>query len=221
MLAATPHHSFMTPPTSTPRALSIRARRLTAVGVVATLGTTAGAQGGATTWDIDPSHTAAQFAVRHLLVSTVRGQFERTSGTITWDGTDVRTIAVTVSIDAASINTRVARRDDDLRSANFFDATSYPTITFVSRKAEEDGEGAFKLTGDLTMRGVTRQVVFDVEGPMIPRRQGTMLRTGATATTRINRRDFGLTYNRMIEGAAIVGDEITITIDVEAVRRIS
>ena len=178
-----------------------------------------GSPAGASSWTIDPNHTAAQFAVRHLLVSTVRGHFERVSGTIQYDGKDVRTLAVQVTIDAASVNTRVAMRDDDLRSANFFEADKYPTITFVSRKAELVDDGGFKLTGDLTIRGVTREVVLDGEGPMVPVRQGPMLRTGATATTKINRRDFGLVYGRMVEGAAVVGDEITITIDVEAVRR--
>ena len=178
-------------------------------------------QGNPGTWDIDPNHTTAQFAVRHLLVSTVRGHFERVSGTVRWDGSDIRTLVVNVSIDAASINTRVARRDDDLRSANFLEADKFPVITFVSTKVGEMDDGTFRLTGDLTIRGVTREVALEVEGPMIPLRQGTTLRTGATATARINRRDFGLTYNRVIEGAAIVGDELSITIDIEAVRRIN
>lgn len=171
------------------------------------------------TWNIDPNHTAAQFAVRHMLVSTVRGQFDKLSGTIRMSGNDVRSIAIDVTIDAASINTRVEGRDNDLRSANFFDVAKYPTITFVSKKSAPVDATHFKVTGDLTMHGVTREVVLDVEGPSAPIRQGQMIRVGASATTKINRRDFGLEYNRVVEGAAVVGDEIQITIDVEATRR--
>jgi polyisoprenoid-binding protein YceI len=176
-------------------------------------------QGSSTAWSIDPNHTSAHFAVRHMLVSTVRGDFDKVSGTIQWDGKDVRSLSAQVSIDAASVDTRVASRDNDLRSANFFDVAKYPTITFVSTKAEPGEAGHFKLTGNLTMHGVTREVVLDVEGPMPPISQGAMRRTGASATTKIDRRDFGLLYNKMIEGAAVVGDDITITIDIEAVRR--
>jgi polyisoprenoid-binding protein YceI len=173
----------------------------------------------AQTWTIDPNHTAAQFAVRHLVVSTVRGQFEKTSGTITWDGKDVRTVQVQVTIDVASVNTRVKMRDDDLRSDNFFDVARFPIITFTSKSVEVVDATRFKLTGALTMHGVTRDVVLDVEGPSPPIRQGPMLRTGATATTKINRHDFGLTYSRVMEGVPIVGDDVTITIDIEATRR--
>ena len=194
-------------------------RYLVAALLTATLAPDAVAQSSTNTWTIDPNHTAAQFAVRHLLVSTVRGNFEKVSGTIQYDGKDIRTLAVQVTIDAASVNTRVAMRDDDLRSANFFEVAKYPTITFVSKKADLVDDGQFKLTGDLTIRGVTREVVLEVEGPMVPMKQGSMLRTGASATTRINRRDFGLLYGKLVEGAAVVGDEITITIDIEAVRR--
>lgn len=199
-------------------------RTLLVAAVVAALhGPAAGAQTsgapGPNTWTIDPNHTSAQFAVRHLLVSTVRGHFENVSGTIEWDGKDVRTLAVHVTIDAASVNTRVANRDNDLRSANFFEVEKYPSITFASKRAEQIDDSQFRLVGDLTIRGVTREVTLDVEGPMVPIGQGPVLRTGATATTKIDRRDFGLLYGRMVEGAAVVGDEVTITIDVEAVRR--
>ena len=179
------------------------------------------AQPGPQVWTIDPNHTAAQFAVRHLLVSTVRGQFEKLSGTIQTDGDDVRSLSVQVTIDAASVNTRVAMRDNDLRSSNFFEVDKFPTITFASKRSERVDAGHFRLTGDLTIHGVTREVVLDVEGPTPPVKQGPGLRIGASATTKIRRRDFGLEYNRVIEGAAIVGEEITITIDVEATRRAS
>ncbi|MEW5917634.1 MAG: YceI family protein [Gemmatimonadota bacterium] len=173
----------------------------------------------ADTWTIDPNHTAAQFAVRHLLVSTVRGQFDKLSGTIQMVGNDVSTIAVNVTIDAASVNTRVQRRDDDLRSENFFDVAKYPTITFVSKRAEPGEPGTFKLIGDLTIHGVTKEVVLDVDGPTPPLNQGQSQRIGASATTKINRHDFNLHYNRAVEAAPVVGDEITITIDIEATKR--
>lgn len=194
---------------------------LVAVAAARVLSAQAPAQQAAVqSWAIDANHTAAQFAVRHMLVSTVRGQFDKLSGTIRMSGSDVRSIAIDVTIDAASINTRVAGRDADLRSANFFDVEKYPTITFVSKKSEPVDATHFKVTGDLTMHGVTREVVLDVEGPSAPLTQGQTVRMGASATGKINRRDFGLEYNRLVEGVAAVGDEIQLTIDVEATRRI-
>lgn len=173
----------------------------------------------ANTWTIDPNHTAAQFAVKHMMVSTVRGQFEKTSGTIEWDGKDPTTIKANVTIDAASVNTRVEMRDNDLRSANFFDVAKYPTIAFVSTKVEPVGPGRLKMTGDLTMHGVTKSIVLDVDGPGEPIRQGANLRVGASATARINRHDWGLDYGRLIEAVPVVGDEVILTIDIEATRR--
>lgn len=187
---------------------------ISAALAVASRGTLAQAQ----TWNIDPNHTAAQFAVRHLLVSTVRGQFEKTTGTITWDGKDAKSIQVQVTIDAASVNTRVEMRDNDLRSTNFFDVAKYPTITFQSKKVDVVDATHFRLTGALTIHGVTKDVVLDVEGPSTPIPQGPNLRTGASASLKINRHDFDLHYNRAIEAVPIVGDEITITIDIEALR---
>lgn len=171
------------------------------------------------TWNIDPNHTAAQFAVRHLLVSTVRGQFEKTNGTIAWDGKDVKTLQIQVNIDPASINTRVQMRDDDLRSPNFFDVAKFPTMTFVSKSVNVVHATHFQVTGALTMHDVTKDVVLDVDGPTPPMMQGPMQRIGASTSTKINRRDWNLQYSRMIESAPIVGDEITITIDIEATRR--
>lgn len=171
------------------------------------------------TWTIDPNHTAAQFAVKHLMVSTVRGQFDKTAGTIEWDGKDPATIKANVTIDAASVNTRVEMRDNDLRSANFFDVAKYPVITFVSTKVEPAGAGRLKMTGNLTMHGVTKAVVLDVDGPGEPIRQGQGFRVGASATTKINRHDWGLDYGRLVEAVPVVGDEITLTIDIEATRR--
>lgn len=175
----------------------------------------------ANVWTIDPNHTAAQFAVKHMMVSTVRGQFDRTSGTIEWDGKDPATIKANVIIDAASVNTRVAMRDNDLRSANFFDVAKYPTITFLSTRVEPAAAGRLRMTGDLTMHGVTKSVVLDVDGPSEPIHQGQMLRVGASASTKINRHDWGLDYGRLVEAVPVVGDEIALTIDIEATRRAS
>jgi polyisoprenoid-binding protein YceI len=196
-------------------------RRATVAALLVAASSVATAQSDVQTWTIDANHSSAQFAVKHMMVSTVRGQFDKLSGTIKARGNDVRTLAIDVTIDAASVNTRVVNRDNDLRSANFFDVEKFPTITFVSKKSEPAGDGRFKVTGDLTMHGVTREVVLDGEGPSPQITQGQSVRIGASATTKINRRDFGLQYNRLVEGAAVVGDEITITLDVEATRRTS
>ncbi len=164
-------------------------------------------------WQVDPAHTAAQFSVRHLAVSTVRGGFTKTSGSVVYDPANPDKSSIQVSIDAASVDTRVEKRDNDLRSPNFLDAQKYPTITFQSKKVEAAGEGKLKVTGDLTIHGVTKEVVLDVDGPTAaikdPMGPGR-LRMGASATTKINRQDFGVSG---LPG--IVGDEITITLDVE------
>ena len=173
-----------------------------------------------TTWQIDSAHTSAQFAVKHLMVSTVRGQFNKTTGTATWDGKDFTAASVDVVIDVSTINTREPRRDEHLKSADFFDVAKYPTITFKSTKVEAVSPGKLKMTGDMTMRGVTKPVVFDVEGPSAVLKEQNGTRVGASATTRIKRSDFGLTWNRAIEaGGVAVSDEVAITIDVEFVNR--
>jgi polyisoprenoid-binding protein YceI len=173
-----------------------------------------------TTWQVDTAHTSAQFAVTHLMVSTVRGQFNKTTGTAVWDGKDFSSASVDVVIDAASIDTREPRRDDHLKSADFFDVAKYPTVTFKSTKIEAAGPGKLKMTGDLTMHGVTKQVVFDVSGPSAPLKEQNGTRVGASATTKISRKDFGLTWNRALEaGGVTVSDEVAITIDVEFVNR--
>jgi polyisoprenoid-binding protein YceI len=163
------------------------------------------------TWQIDPAHTAAQFAVRHMGISTVRGAFTKTSGTVQYDLADPSKTSIDVTIDAASVNTRVEMRDNDLRGPNFFAVEKYPTITFKSRHAEPAGKGKLKVTGDLTMHGVTREVVLDVEGPSGPAKDPRgNTHMGASATTTISRKDFGVSgYPGMI------GDDIQITIDVE------
>jgi polyisoprenoid-binding protein YceI len=202
---------------SNPRETVTARRFASALAIATACAAPLAAQGD--TWNIDPNHTAAQFAVKHLMVSTVRGQFEKTSGTIQWDAKDPTTIKANVTIDAASVNTRVDARDNDLRSANFFDVAQFPTITFVSKKVTAAAGGMLKMTGDLTMHGVTKEVVLDLEPPGAPVKQGQNLRVGASATTKINRHDWGLNYGRMVEAAPVVGDEITITLDIEATRR--
>ena len=173
------------------------------------------------TWQIDPNHSSAQFAVRHLVVSTVRGTFNKLSGTAQYDPAHPAASSIEATIDAASVDTRVEARDKDLRSPNFFDVDKYPTITFKSKKVEAAGAGKLKITGDLTIHGVTKEVVLDVDGITAPINDGRGQRVGASATTKINRRDFGLQYNRMVEASAVVGDDVTITLDIELVKHSS
>lgn len=172
-------------------------------------------------WSIDPAHSAAQFAVRHMMISNVKGEFGKISGTAEFDGKDVSTLSVQATIDATSINTRVSDRDTHLKSADFLDVAKFPTITFVSRKVQPVTAGRFKLIGDLTIRGVTREVALDVEGPTpeIKDQRGNV-RIGASAATKINRKDFGVLWNRAMDsGGVVVGDEVAITIDLELTRK--
>src|SRR6266849_5985721 len=175
----------------------------------------------ADTWQIDPAHTNVEFTVRHLMISNVKGNFEKTSGTITTEGSDPASAKIDATIDAASINTRVERRDADLKSPNYLDVEKYPTLTFKSTKVEAAGEGKWKVTGDLTLHGVTKPVVLDVEGTGAPIKDPFgNTRAGASATTKINRKDFGVAYNKALEaGGVMVGDEVSITIDVEAIKK--
>ena len=171
---------------------------------------TAAAQAG--TWHIDPNHSAAQFSVKHLGVSTVRGAFSKVTGTVTYDPADPSKDSLEAAIDASSVDTRVEMRDNDLKSAHFFDVQKYPTITFKAKSTRNAGSGKLAITGDLTMHGVTKEVVLDVEGPSAPIKDpmGPGQRIGASASTKINRQDFG------ISGApGVVSDEVTITIDAE------
>jgi polyisoprenoid-binding protein YceI len=170
---------------------------------------TAAAQAG--TWQIDPNHTAAQFSVKHLGVSTVRGAFTKVTGTAKHDPADPSKDSLEATIDANSVDTRVEMRDKDLRSPNFLDVQKYPTITFHSKQVKVVGPGKLQFTGDLTIHGVTKEVVLDVDGPSAPIKDpwGNQ-RIGTSASTKITRQDFG------VKGApGVVGDEITITIDTE------
>lgn len=175
----------------------------------------------ATTWQIDPEHSSVQFKVRHLMVSNVKGEFTRFNGVVAIDDQDISRSHVNVNIETASIDTRVAKRDEHLRSADFFDVTKYPAMTFVSKKVAKAGKGNLKVTGDLTIHGVTREVILDVEGPTADVKDPWgNIRRGATATTQINRKDFGLTWNKALEtGGVVVGDDVTITLEVEMIRK--
>jgi len=166
------------------------------------------------TWQIDPNHSAAQFAVRHMGLSTVRGSFGKTTGAVQYDAADPSKTAIDVTIDATSIDTRVEPRDKDLRGPNFFDVEKFPTITFKSKKAESVGKGKLKITGDLTIKGVTKEVVLAVEGPNGPTKdpRGNQ-HMGASATTQISRKDFGVSGS-----PGGVGDDVQITIDVELLK---
>lgn len=175
----------------------------------------------AETWSIDADHSSVGFTVRHMMVSNVKGSFGTFSGTVEVDEKDSAGSKVSVTIDAASINTGVAKRDEHLRSADFFDTARYPTVTYVSKKVEKSGKDRLKVYGDLTLRGVTRQVVLDVEGPTAAYRDPWgKTRRGASATATINRRDFGLTWNKVIEaGGVLVGDEVKIILEMEFIRK--
>jgi polyisoprenoid-binding protein YceI len=195
------------------------ARAISVAALAATLSLPAAAA--TSTWQIDPNHSAAQFAVRHLAISTVRGAFTKVNGTIQLDDKDISKSSVEVTIDADSVDTRVPNRDKDLRSDHFFDVQKYPTITFKSTKVEQAEPGKLKVTGDLSIHGVTKPVVLDVEGPTAAVKDpwGNQ-RAAANATTKINRQDFGVKWNATMDGGGVVvGDDVAITIDVEMVQK--
>ena len=175
----------------------------------------------ADTWQIDSSHTSVEFTVRHMMISNVKGQFQKTTGTITANGNDPASAKIDVTIDASSVDTRVERRDAHLKSPDFLDVAKFPTIAFKSTKVEADGPGKWKVTGDLTIHGVTKPVVLEVEGSGEPIHDPMgNTRAGASATTKIKRSDFGLTWNKALEtGGVMVGDEVAISIDVEAIKQ--
>jgi polyisoprenoid-binding protein YceI len=171
------------------------------------------------TWNIDPAHSAAQFQVRHLMISNVRGEFGKMSGVVSFDGKDYSSIKAEAVIDVTSINTREKKRDDHLRSSDFFDAAKYPTITFRSKRVEGVKGSSFNLVGDLTMHGVTREVTLAVEATPIIKGMSGERRIGAQATARLNRQDFGVKWNRALDGGGVVvGDEVQITLDLELIQ---
>jgi len=185
--------------------------RVVQIVLFATCGLLAPSVARTQTWQIDPMHSAAQFSVRHLGISTVRGQFEKLSGSVTYDPAAPDKTSISATIDANSVNTRVEMRDKDLRSPNFLDVAKFPTITFKSSRIDHSGSGNLKVIGDLTIHGVTKEVALDVDGPT-PAIKDPMgnARMGASASTKINRHDFG------VNGApAMAGDEVMITLDIE------
>lgn len=175
----------------------------------------------AATWEIDPAHTTIAFSIRHMMVSNVRGEFTKFSGKVEGDEAHPEATKIEATIDAASIDTRNAKRDEHLRSPEFLDTAKFPTITFKSKKIEKAGEAKWKVTGDLTLHGVTREVVLDV-GDVTPpiKDPGGNLRAGAEVRTTINRQDFGIVFNKTLDGGgALVGNDVAITIDVEVTKK--
>ena len=173
------------------------------------------------TYVIDPSHSTAGFKVRHLMVANVRGEFSGVSGTVVFDAENPANSKVEAAIDATTIQTRDSQRDQHLKSADFLDVEKFPRITFVSKKVAPAGEGEWKVTGDLTIHGVTKEVVLDVEGPTPEVKDPwSNIKMGATATTKVNRKDFGLVWNVALEtGGVLVGDEVAIQLEVEMTRQ--
>ena len=177
--------------------------------------------GHAATWEADPAHSTVGFAIRHMMISTVRGQFHTFIATATGDPTAPTGATIEATIDVASIDTGNAKRDGHLKSADFFDAEKLPKITFTSKKIEAAGAGKVKVTGDLTLHGVTKEVVLDVEGPSatIKDPMGNT-KAGAHVQTRINRKDFGIGWNKAMDGGGIMlGEDVDISIDIEAVKK--
>ena len=188
-------------------------------GLAAVLSLPGGAA--ASGWKIDPAHSSAQFSVRHMAISTVRGAFSKVNGVIALDDKDITKSTVDVTIEVTTVDTREPGRDNDLRSDKFFDVAHFPTMTFKSKKVEQVSPGKLRVTGDLTIRGTTKEVVLDVEGPTAPVKDpwGNQ-RAAATATAKVNRQDFGVKWNATMDnGGVVVGDDVNITIDVEMIKQ--
>ena len=169
-----------------------------------------------TAWSIDSAHSQVGFAVKHLMISTVRGRFGAVSGTVSFPEGDYKDARADVTIDAASIDTREEKRDAHLRSADFFDVEAFPSLTFKSRRVQAIKGDAFQLVGDLTIKGITREVVLDVEVEGFQKDPWGNQKAGFSAATRINRKEFGLTWNQALEtGGLLVGDEIKISLDMQ------
>jgi polyisoprenoid-binding protein YceI len=173
----------------------------------------------ATRWTLDPGHSAVGFSVRHLMITNVRGEFEKFRGDVTYDAAHPEATRITATIDVASLNTREAKRDADLRSALFFDVENHPEMTFVSKSARDAGEGNLEVAGDLTIRGTTREVTLSVRDISAAQDMRGNARIGATASTKIKRSDFGMTWNKALEtGGVVVGEVVTITLEVSIVK---
>jgi len=172
-------------------------------------------------WQIDPAHSSVQFSIRHMMISNVHGQFTKVSGTVRGDESNPTHAQVEATIDTTSIDTHEPKRDDHLRSPDFLDVEKFPTMTFKSKKIEKGDDGRYKVTGDLTLHGVTREVVLDVDGPTAAQKDGRgNVHAGASATAKLDRRDFGIVWNKALDaGGVTVGNEVAITIDVEGVKQ--
>ncbi len=190
------------------------------MSTLATPQTTTATATAATTWSIDTAHSVAEFKVKHMMISNVKGQFAKVTGVLSLDESDLTDSRVEALIEAASIETRDAQRDAHLKSADFFDVEKFPTLSFKSTRISLVRDGELAVEGDLAIRGVTRKVLFSVEGPTPPAKDPWgNTRVAVSATTKINRKDFGLTWNTALEtGGILVGDEVTITLDVEFVK---
>jgi polyisoprenoid-binding protein YceI len=182
--------------------------------------TTPQSAGTTTTWNIDPVHSVAEFKVKHMMISNVKGQFAQIQGILVLDEKDLTSSRVKASIEGASIDTRDAQRDTHLKSADFLHVEKFPTLSFKSTGINRSADGELAVTGDLTIRGVTQNVAFTVEGPTPPAKDPWgNTRLGLSATTKINRKDFGLIWNAALEtGGILVGDEVTITLDLQFVK---
>lgn len=172
-------------------------------------------------WNIDPMHSSANFTIKHMMIAKVHGGFEKLSGSLSLDSSDITKSSIEAVIDASSINTREAQRDTHLKSADFFDVEKYPTLNFKSTKVEKDGDD-LKVTGDLTIHGITKEVVLAVEGPTAEMKDPYgNIKIGISATTKIKRKDFGLTWNAALEaGGVLVGDDVTISLDVQFAKQV-
>jgi polyisoprenoid-binding protein YceI len=175
-----------------------------------------------TTWEIDPGHSSALFSVRHLMVANVRGELGKVTGVLQFDDKNPALSTVVATIDTSMINTREPKRDAHLKSAEFFEVEKYPSITFKSKQVTQDSSGKLKVTGDLTIKNATREIVLWVDGPTAEVKDlWGNLRRGASATARLNRKDFGLLYNKTLEtGGVLVGDEVDVSIEVELLRKL-
>lgn len=190
--------------------------RLFTLAVAAFLPLAASAE--TTTWTVDPVHSTSSFAIKHLVITTVHGQFGKTTGTIQFDEQDPTKSKSEATIDVTTLSTQNDKRDADLKSAAFFDVANHPTMTFKSTKVEKAGDDKFKVTGDLTIRGNTKPVTLDVTASQAVKGMQGELRRAFSASGRINRKDFGLTYSKTVEAGPIVGDNVDLLIDVEAVK---
>jgi polyisoprenoid-binding protein YceI len=170
-------------------------------------------------WSLDGNHSHVGFKVRHLMISLVRGSFTQAEGKVWFDKDDLSTLRVEMDIDPSSISTGMAVRDRDLQGEGFFEVDKYPEMRFLSTRAMPQPDGTVKLTGNLTMHGVTKQITLDVDGLNAVVQSANGPRTGATATAKVNRREFGLTYNDVVEaGGVVVADEVFIEIEAELMR---